>query len=131
MLSNHTSSETVASQARETIGLRSWILQSLLCTALIVVLKPVLVSANETPTAWQLAKCRFYEETWRDMLAHFGPGALSDGFVDQNERFIAAHCLERIEVCPKSEHDLAVANALTLGTMNGDVGGTFLPFRCD
>src|SRR5690606_31957665 len=29
--------------------------------------------ANEPPTAWQMAKCGFYEDTWRDMLAHFGP----------------------------------------------------------
>ena len=86
--------------------------------------------ANEPPTAWQLAKCDFYEDTWRDMLAHFGPDAMSVEFIDQNERFIAGHCLERVAVCPNSETELAVANALPLGAMNGKAARTFLPFAC-
>ncbi len=101
---------------------------ALLCAALMMGAAPAI--ANEPPTAWQLAKCGFYEDTWRDMLAHFGPDAMSVEFIDQNERFIAGNCLERVTVCPRSETELAVANALTLGTMNGDVGGTFLPFAC-
>ena len=81
-------------------------------------------------TAWQIAKCRFYEETWRDMIAHYGSEILTPEFRDENERFIRSTCLQRIPVCPRSSEDLAIANALTLGTMNGDVGGSFLPFAC-
>ena len=101
---------------------------ALLSAALMTSAAPAI--ANEPPTAWQLAKCGFYEDTWRDMLAHFGPDAMSVEFIDQNERFIAGHCLDRVAVCPKSETELAVANALTLGAMNGKAASTFLPFAC-
>ena len=56
--------------------------------------------------------------------------ALFDEFVRANERFIAEGCSSGVDICPSTEQELSLANALTIDSMNFGTASTFLPFVC-
>ncbi len=79
---------------------------------------------------WQLEKCRIYEQSWGEALAFFGSDNVNYNFIAQNENFIAGRCTGGIQICPQSNQELEIANALTLVMMNAGAASTFLPFSC-
>jgi hypothetical protein len=84
----------------------------------------------EQPTAWQQQKCALYEDAWGRALASIGSDNVNYNFVANNENFIASECTERVNVCPRSNQELEIANLLTMVMMNEGAASTFLPFTC-
>ena len=55
---------------------------------------------------------------------------MRQGFLEQNEQFIAGGCQDRGNVCSQSEKEIEFANLLTIMTMNEGMASTFVPFSC-
>ena len=87
-------------------------------------------SAQQETTAWVEQKCQIYAQAWAQALDLFGSGEMNYAFMAGNENFIASGCAERGRICPQSEQELDVANAMTLALMNAGAASTFLPFKC-
>jgi hypothetical protein len=89
------------------------------------------VSADETqPDAWTVEKCVRYEKAFDELLAFVGPEGITEGFIQGNRDFIAAGCSNGADVCPVSDKDIELANALTIAAMNFGTASSFLPFVC-
>jgi len=88
------------------------------------------VQAEESESAWQAKKCAMFEENWGKALEFFGSDDLNYNFIAQNENFIASGCTESPSICPQSNQELDIANALTVAMMNVGSASTFLPYRC-
>lgn len=82
-------------------------------------------------SAWQVEKCRVYQESWNKALDLFGTDNVNYNFIAQNENFIASGCTTQLAVCPQSNREIEIANALTIELMNAGTASTFLPFRCE
>ncbi|WP_198371100.1 hypothetical protein [Roseomonas rosulenta] len=78
---------------------------------------------------WPAEKCRRYTEAWGAARQRIGTAGLSPGFLGAHEAFIASGCRER-RACPRSEAEIAMADTMTLLTLNAGMSGTFLPFIC-
>lgn len=98
-----------------------------LCLCLGLVTSPAI---GQEPADWAEQKCRAYEAAWAQALDSFGSAQMNYGFIAANENFIASGCTAPADVCPRSEQEIAVANALTLALMNAGTASTFLPFKC-
>ncbi len=79
---------------------------------------------------WNAEKCARYAEIWPQALARFGQAGLSAEFLDRHAAFLASHCRSRVEVCPRSPEELALADAMTIAAMNAGTASSFVPFRC-
>ncbi len=100
-------------------------------SVLFLVLVSVLpVQAEESESAWQAKKCMTFEQNWTKALKFFGSDDLNYNFIAQNENFIASGCTESPPICPQSNQELDIANALTIAMMNAGAASTFLPYRC-
>ncbi|MCL6708072.1 hypothetical protein M8R20_13800 [Pseudomonas sp. R2.Fl] len=90
-----------------------------------------LAHAGETaPDAWTVEKCVRYEKAFGELLAFVGPQGVSEGFIRGNRDFIAAGCSNGADVCPTSDKDIELANALTIAAMSFGTASSFLPFVC-
>lgn len=105
--------------------IRSSTLAALLCISL----APTAAFA-EDETGWQAEKCAIFESNWAKALEFFGSDNLNYNFIAQNENFIASGCTENPSICPQSNQELDIANALTMAMMNAGTASTFLPYRC-
>lgn len=99
----------------------------------LLALSPLLASpaAAQAPAGdWPAQKCALYEEAWNQALDQFGSDDMNYAFLAGNENFIAGGCTEGGMICPQSQQELDIANALTLAMMNSGTASTFLPFKC-
>lgn len=71
------------------------------------------------------------EETPADALAALGPEGLSPRFIEENQTFIASGCVAPARICAKTAQDYALADLLTMMTMNEGMASTFVPFGCE
>jgi hypothetical protein len=79
---------------------------------------------------WREIKCDRYRQAWSTSLIRFGRDGLSLEFVTRHEAFLASGCDAPRDVCPRSERELALANAMIIQAMNGGTASTFPPFAC-
>ncbi|GEM_PF-1184387 len=79
---------------------------------------------------WQQQKCQIYETFWQKALDQSRTGEISHDFATQNADFIASGCTQRNNICPKSDQEKKIADALSLVMINAGASGTFLPFSC-
>lgn len=79
---------------------------------------------------WTEQKCVLYQWAWDWAYDSIGPDGISDGFVAQNDGFVATGCIERTVVCPRSKEEFDMANMLTVMTMSEGMASTFVPFTC-
>ncbi|MCC1481282.1 hypothetical protein [Roseibaca sp. Y0-43] len=79
---------------------------------------------------WTERKCTLYAAALEDALGLVGRDGISDGFLTANAAFIAQGCTERGRICPKSDQERALADLLTVMTMNEGMASTFVPFAC-
>lgn len=97
-------------------------------------LMAVLAAAHASDTggadAWTLEKCSRYEKAFGEMVEFVGRDGLTDAFLEGNRDFIAAGCANGADVCPTSEKDIELSNALTVAAMNFGTASSFLPFVC-
>ncbi|MBU8536941.1 hypothetical protein [Falsiroseomonas tokyonensis] len=91
-----------------------------------------LVAAAQTPARgdWNAEKCARYSADWPRALEMFGRQGLSAEFLDRHAAFLDSGCRSRIEVCPRSAQELALADAMTIAAMNSGMASSFVPFRC-
>ncbi|MET3927830.1 hypothetical protein [Devosia sp. 2618] len=86
--------------------------------------------AQEPADSWTAQKCAAYADAWVQALDMFGSDEMNFAFMAGNENFIASGCSGPAEICPQSDQELEIANALTLALMNAGTASTFLPFKC-
>jgi len=79
---------------------------------------------------WAEQKCALYERALSDALRLWGDDGISAEFLEGNAAFIAQGCTERGQICPASPQERALADRLTLMTMNEGMASTFVPFAC-
>ncbi|HYF09751.1 MAG TPA: hypothetical protein VD970_19190 [Acetobacteraceae bacterium] len=79
---------------------------------------------------WNEEKCARYTAGWHEALSRLGREGLGTGFVAAHEAFLAAGCRGPRRVCPRSEAELRMADALTAAAVNARIAGSFLPFGC-
>ncbi|MDO9501540.1 hypothetical protein [Falsiroseomonas sp.] len=79
---------------------------------------------------WNAEKCARYAAMWPQALAMFGREGLGAEFLDRHAAFLESGCRARIEVCPRSAQELALADAMTIAAMNAGTASSFVPFRC-
>lgn len=97
---------------------------------LIVVVPALGASSDGLAQTWPELKCAHYQASWSEALQRRGKGGLSPAFLASHEAFIASGCTDQGHVCPRSDEELALANLMTIKSMNARTASTFLPFAC-
>jgi hypothetical protein len=87
-------------------------------------------SSDGLAQTWPELKCAHYQASWSEALQRRGKGGLSPAFLASHEAFIASGCTDQGHVCPRSDEELALANLMTIKSMNARTASTFLPFAC-
>ncbi|MBN2761281.1 MAG: hypothetical protein JXQ79_12340 [Rhodobacteraceae bacterium] len=87
-------------------------------------------AAPATAESWTERKCALYAAAMEDALGLLGRDGISDAFLSENAAFIAQGCTERGRFCPQTAQERALADMLTLMTMNEGMASTFVPFAC-
>lgn len=82
------------------------------------------------PDDWAQAKCALYADAWQRVLAHRDLGGVRADFVAGHQRFVDSGCDAAIRVCPRTAAELALADLLTVLSMNEGMASTFVPFEC-
>ena len=91
-----------------------------------------LARAEEAPAdAWTLRKCALYAQATDDALAALGVEGLSPSFIPENQYFIDSGCMAPTRICATTDQDYALADLLTMMTMNEGMASTFVPFGCE
>ncbi|MFU8777844.1 MAG: hypothetical protein ACNA7M_09275 [Roseovarius sp.] len=91
-----------------------------------------IAKAEEAPTdAWTLRKCALYAQATEDALAALGQEGLSPRFLEENRAFIGSGCVAPARICAETAQDYALADLLTMMTMNEGMASTFVPFGCE
>ncbi|MGK7860973.1 hypothetical protein [Falsiroseomonas sp. E2-1-a4] len=102
---------------------------ALLLPGLLLPVGPAAAQAFATRD-WNAEKCARYTALWPQALAMFGREGLGAEFLDRHAAFLASGCRARVEVCPRSVQELALADAMTIAAMNAGTASSFVPFRC-
>lgn len=79
---------------------------------------------------WTMRKCDLYQAAFADAVALRGRDGLRPRFLEANRAFIAAGCVQRGRVCAETPEEIALADLLTIMTMNEGMASTFVPFGC-
>lgn len=79
---------------------------------------------------WSRRKCDLYQLAFDDALAARGTTGLRPDFLTANDAFIASGCLTQGSVCARTDEEIALADLLTVMTMNEGMASTFVPFAC-
>ena len=79
---------------------------------------------------WAERKCALYAQAVQDALAARGPAGLRESFLAANTRFIASGCTANMRICAATPQEYALADMLTMMTMNEGMASTFAPFGC-
>ncbi|MBR0555671.1 hypothetical protein J5J10_08245 [Ciceribacter sp. L1K23] len=96
-----------------------------------VAVLPTPVPAQESSTdAWTVEKCVRYDRAFNELLDFVGPEGVTADFVSGNRKFISDGCSSGADVCPVSDKDIELANALTIAAMGFGTASSFLPFVC-
>ncbi|MDV3252895.1 hypothetical protein DevBK_16270 [Devosia sp. BK] len=98
--------------------------------ALALILACTGASAAED-NSWPAEKCRGFGEAWARALETYGSDNINYNFLAQNENFIANGCTAEAGICPQSDQELEIANAITFEMMSFGAASTFLPYRCE
>jgi hypothetical protein len=88
--------------------------------------------AEDAPAdAWSLRKCALYAQAVQDALAALGPEGIRPRFLEENKAFIASGCHAPARICAETPQEYALADLLTVMTMNEGMASTFVPFGCN
>jgi len=96
-------------------------------TALAAALSP---GASLHDADWAAEKCELYQLAVRDAAEIVGTSDLRPEFLAQNDAFIASGCTSQAPVCAETKGEIALADLLTVMTMNEGMASTFVPFSC-
>lgn len=98
--------------------------------ALTVSLAPPVVAQDSGALTWSEQKCVIYARAVDDALEFQGLDGLRQEFLRDNTLFIEGGCQTPGRVCPETDAERALANLLTIMTMNEGMASTFVPFNC-
>ena len=87
-------------------------------------------NAEPAPPDWSAQKCALYADGWQWVLSTQDLSGISSAFLTDHQRFIDAGCDHSIEICPQSGAEYALADLLTVISMNEGMASTFVPFAC-
>ena len=79
---------------------------------------------------WHDTKCARYTAAWSAALERFGAQGLGRAFLDRHAAFLASNCTRPADVCPRSDQEFRLANAMVVLAMNAGTASTFPPFAC-
>ena len=79
---------------------------------------------------WAARKCALYATATEDALSLLGMTGLRPDFLARNRAFIASGCAEPRTICATTPEEYALADLLTMMTMNEGMASTFVPFGC-
>ncbi|MDJ0390635.1 hypothetical protein QMO56_21200 [Roseomonas sp. E05] len=85
---------------------------------------------DQQAPSWSEVKCARYTEAWNSALIQFGRQDLSRDFLERHAAFLASGCRAGRDVCPRSQAELDLANAMSIAAMNAGAASSFLPFAC-
>ena len=66
-----------------------------------------------------------------DAITIHGEDGMRSSFLTENETFIVSGCVKETPICPVTNQEIALANTLTIMTMNEGMASTFVPFGCN
>lgn len=98
--------------------------------AVLVGLGPGVPGVAAADGDWTARKCVLYEAAFADAVAILGKTGLRPAFLRQNDAFIASGCVTQGGVCAETPEEIALADMLTVMTMNEGMASTFVPFGC-
>lgn len=104
-----------------------------LCHLLLAALPVIGVAGSaiaQQPDEWRARKCALYAAATEDALALLGQDGLRPEFLARNRAFIAAGCGAQARICAETPEEYALADLLTVMTMNEGMASTFVPFGC-
>lgn len=99
-------------------------------TAAVPLLAQPVLAQQPAPEAWPRVKCERYQKATAEALRRFGTVGLGQDFLARHEAFLAAGCQGERNVCPRTEAEFRLANALVIQGMNAGMASTFFPFGC-
>lgn len=105
-------------------------IRALAAGAVLAAALAVAPGAAVEPDNWGEVKCARYKKAWEQGLARMGTQGLSAAFLERHAAFIASGCTARADVCARSDHEIALANAMIVMAMNAGMASTFPPFYC-
>ena len=91
---------------------------------------PTLVAAQPAKPTWAETKCIRYKAAWDDLVKKRGLTGIGPEFLKRHQDFIDTGCRASTHVCPRSEHELEVADMMVIAAINGGMASTFPPFSC-
>ena len=99
-------------------------------TAAVPLLAQPVLAQQPAQEDWPRVKCERYQKATTEALKRFGTAGLGPDFLARHEAFLAAGCQGGRNVCPKTEAEFRLANALVIQGMNAGMASTFFPFGC-
>lgn len=87
-------------------------------------------AAQGAPETWRDVKCARYKAASAEAVKRLTTRGLSRDFLNDHDAFLASNCTATVAVCPRSEEELRLANALVVMSMNDGMASTFAPFSC-
>jgi hypothetical protein len=85
---------------------------------------------DSPPDDWARRKCALYATAWQRVLDTRDMGGIGADFIATHRAFIDSGCDAAIRVCPRSPGEIALADLLTVLSMNEGMASTFVPFDC-
>jgi len=74
--------------------------------------------------------CALYEAAVKDAISLQGAEGLRVEFLTDNQAFIDGGCVEQVEICPMTDEEWTLAEALVKLTEREGIPSRFLPFGC-
>lgn len=106
------------------------IVQILYRAGLVLICCAAPIRADTQGSDWTAKKCALYRSAVTDALQIHGRDGVSDGFIAQNNAFIAGGCIGPQTLCPVTDRDRTLTDLLTILTMNEGMASTFVPIGC-
>lgn len=79
---------------------------------------------------WARQKCALYASAWQQVLETADLQDIGADFIAAHQRFIDSGCDAGIRVCARTRAEIALADLLTVLSMNEGMASTFVPFGC-
>jgi hypothetical protein len=98
--------------------------------ALLLAAAPAVTAAAGVGEDWARQKCDLYASAWQRMLESADLQGIGAEFLSAHQRFIDSGCDPAIRVCARTAAEIALADLLTVLSMNEGMASTFVPFGC-
>ncbi|MCB1311869.1 MAG: hypothetical protein KDK29_08260 [Sedimentitalea sp.] len=91
---------------------------------------PAVAAAAGAGEDWARQKCDLYAAAWQRVLETADLQDIGAEFLSAHQRFIDRGCDPEVRVCARTPPEIALADLLTVLSMNEGMASTFVPFGC-